>query len=145
MCAVAGEFGSSSAKTCEFAAMKISIDEAKAARAPGRMARFLRDERGSYIMYMALLLPAMIGIAGLGSEGVYWLYKHRFIQSAADNAAFSAATDKAINSSATTSDLLLQAKAIAANDYGLVSGSNGVTVTMNRPPVGTCYSSSQYI
>src|SRR5262249_32843273 len=94
-------------------------------------ARFLRDERGSYLMYMAWLLPAMIGVAGLGSEGGFWLYSPRFIQSAADNAAYSAATALAVNSSSSSDDLLLQAKAITGNDYGLVSGSGGVTVTVN--------------
>jgi Flp pilus assembly protein TadG len=108
-------------------------------------AHFLRDERGSYLVLMAIALPALIGIAGLGTEAGYWLYYHRVVQSAADNAAYSAATALAINSAATSSDLTLQAKAIAANDYGLVDGTNGVTVTMNEPPVGTCYPSSKYI
>jgi len=107
--------------------------------------RFVRDQRGSYIVFMALLLPALITIAGLAVEGGYWLFNHRVSQSAADNAAYSAATALAMNSDATTSDLLLQAKGIAGNDFGLVDGSNGVTVTANRPPVGTCYPSSQYI
>jgi hypothetical protein len=111
----------------------------------GFLARFIRDERGSYIAFMALLLPALVTIAALGSEGGYYLYNHRVIQSAADNAAYSVATALAINSSSTSDDLLLQAKAMAATDYGLVAGTNGVAVTVNRPPTGQCYPTSQYI
>ena len=73
---------------------------------PGFLARFIRDERGSYIAFMALLLPALVTIAALGSEGGYYLYNHRVLQSAADNAAYSAATALAINSNSTSGDLL---------------------------------------
>jgi Flp pilus assembly protein TadG len=109
------------------------------------VSRFVRDQRGSYLVFMAMLLPFLVTLAGLAVEGGYWLFNHRVAQSAADNAAYSAATALAINSDSTNSDLLLQAKGIAGNDFGLVSGSNGVTVTMNKPPVGTCFPSSQYI
>jgi len=112
---------------------------------PGFLARFIRDERGSYIAFMALLLPALVTIAAFGTEGGYYLYNHRVVQSAADNAAYSVATALAINSSSTSADLLLQARAMAATDYGLVDGANGVVVTVNRPPTGQCYASSQYI
>lgn len=115
------------------------------ARKSGGFGRFVRDERGSYLVLMAFLLPAMIGIVGLGTEGAYWLYNKRVLQSAADNAAFSVATAKAINSNSTSAQLLLQAEAIAANDYGLVNGSKGVVVTLNNPPLGTCDTTSQYI
>ena len=94
---------------------------------------------------MALLLPALVTIAAFGTEGGYYLYNHRVVQSAADNAAYSVATALAINSSSTSADLLLQARAMAATDYGLVDGANGVVVTVNRPPTGQCYASSQYI
>src|ERR1041385_907715 len=94
------------------------------------LSRLGRDEEGSYIVLMALVVPILFGIAGLGAEGGLMLYTHRVVQSAADNAAYSAATAYAINSSA---DITAQAKAIAANDYNLVDGQNGVTVTVNRP------------
>jgi hypothetical protein len=73
----------------------------------------------------------------LGTEGASWLYRHRVVQSAADNAAYSAA----VTYVATSSDASARAdaKAITANDYNLVDGVNGVTVTVNRPPLRTCY------
>jgi Flp pilus assembly protein TadG len=106
---------------------------------PGLLARLLRNEDGSTIVYMTLAVPVLIGIAGLGSEGGAWLYKHRVVQSAADNAAYSAATAYIQSSAA---DITGQARAITANDYNLVNGVNGVTVTVNKPPAGGCPSAT---
>src|SRR6266849_10570486 len=97
---------------------------------PGLLARLLRNEQGSTLVYMTLAMPVLIGIAALGTEGGLWLYKHRVVQSAADNAAYSAATAYALSK---TSDLAAQARAITANDYNLVHGVNGVTVSVNKP------------
>ena len=97
--------------------------------------RFLADERGSYLALMTLALPVLVGAGGLATEGGYWLYSHREVQGAADNAAYSAATAYAIDSAAY---LPAQAKAAAASSYGLVDGQNGVTVVLNKPPVGLC-------
>src|SRR6266568_4777700 len=99
-----------------------------AANSPRLFRRLLGDEKGSILVYMTLALPALIGIAGLGAEGGSWLYKQRVLQSAADNAAFSAATAYSVS---TSSDLTAQARAITANDYNLVHGVNGVTVSVN--------------
>src|SRR6266478_8418159 len=102
---------------------------------PGLLARLLRCEDGSTIVYMTLAMPTLIAIAGLGTEGGMWLYKHRVLQSAADNAAYSAATAYALS---TSSDITAQARAITAKDYHLVNGVNGVTVAVNKPPAGGC-------
>ncbi|MGE9007767.1 TadE/TadG family type IV pilus assembly protein [Leptospira interrogans] len=109
-------------------------------RTPAPIRRFLRDEHGGYIIFMALALPFMAGMAGLGSEGAIWLFKKRALQGAADNASYSAANAYAVS---TTSDLLLQAKAIAANS-GLVHGTDGVTVALNHPPASGCGTASTY-
>src|SRR5689334_25360326 len=58
----------------------------------GLFGRFARDERGSYVLAVALMTPLLIGVAGLGTEAVWWLYKHKNMQSAADSGAVSAAT-----------------------------------------------------
>jgi len=104
----------------------------------GIVARFICDERGSYLVFMALLLPALVAIAGLATEGGFWLYTKSGLQVAADNAAYSAATAYAIDS---TSDLALQAQSVAA-DSGFVNGQNGTTVTIHKPPVGACNTTS---
>jgi hypothetical protein len=105
-------------------------------RGLGFFAEFLRNENGSALVYLTLVLPVLIGIAGLAAEGGSWLYTHRVVQSAADNAAYSAANAYAASHSA---DLTAQARAITANDYNLVDGVDGVTVTVNVPPTGNCY------
>ena len=90
---------------------------------PGFLVRFIRDERGSYIAFMALLLPALVTIAALGSEGGYYLYNHRVVQSAADNAAFSVAAARARSSATSLADLTSQAKAVPLISAATLSAS----------------------
>ena len=53
---------------------------------------FVRDQSGSYVIISALLMPVLVGTAGLGTEVGWWYYKHKNMQSAADSGAVSAAT-----------------------------------------------------
>ena len=55
------------------------------------LVRLLRDEEGSYLVLFAFLMPVLVGIAGLGTEGGLWLYTQQALQGAADSAAVSAA------------------------------------------------------
>src|SRR5882724_6733677 len=102
-----------------------------------------RNEEGSVLVYLTITFTAVIGIAALGAEGALWLYTHRIVQSAADTAAYTAAAAYAGDSS---SDYTGHARAITANDYGLVNGVGGVTVTVNKPPAVTteCYSGTPH-
>lgn len=54
--------------------------------------RFGGNQSGSYVTVSALLMPVLVGAAGLGTEIGWWLYKHKDMQSAADSGAVSAAT-----------------------------------------------------
>ncbi len=120
------------------------------ASSPRLLARLLHDEAGSYLLYMTLVIPILIGVAALGTEAGLAFYNHRTLQSAADAAAYSAAIAYSNNSSA---DITTQAEAIFAN-YGFVIGTgNGqanvvatsttfsglpainVTVTRNQVPI----------
>lgn len=113
----------------------------KRSRGEGFFKRLLHDEHGGYLVMMALMLPIVVGLSGLSTEGGFWLYKHRILQSIADNAAHSAANAYAAD---ITSDLTVQAQAVAANDYAIAA--NGTTVTVNRPPIGACGAgTSRYI
>jgi len=87
--------------------------------------RFVRDQSGSYVILSALLMPVLVGTAGLGTEVGYWYYKHKNMQSAADSGAVSAAT--------AGSNLTVEANAITAT-YGYQNGANNVTVVVNQPP-----------
>jgi hypothetical protein len=78
-------------------------------------------------------MPVLVGTAGLGTEAVWWLYKHKNMQSAADSGAVSAAT--------AGSNLAVQANSVTAS-YGYANGVNNVTVTVNQPPSSGNYTST---
>ncbi|HXJ03226.1 MAG TPA: hypothetical protein VNH44_18555 [Micropepsaceae bacterium] len=90
-----------------------------------------RARRGSVAVHIGLMMIAIIGMAALGSEIVFLLYKHRQMQMVADAAALSASTAL---SDGYPSDLNVEARAIAAEGT-FVHGVDGVTVTVNNPPV----------
>jgi hypothetical protein len=99
----------------------------------GLLERFARDERGSYVLAVSLMAPVLIGIAGLGTEAVWWLYKHKNMQSAADSGAVSAAT--------AGMNLTAEANSVMAA-YGYANGVNSVTVAVNQPPSSGSYATS---
>lgn len=105
----------------------------KAKRPKNLLRRFLRDESGNYVIAVALLMPVLIGTAGLGTEVTWWLYKHKSMQSAADSGAVSAAT--------AGTNLTEQADSVTAS-YGYTNGTNNVTVTVNQPPTSGNYTST---
>ena len=98
--------------------------------------RFSRDQAGSYTIIVALLLPVLDGIAGLGTEASLWLMSHRSLQDAADSAAFSGATSRA------TGDILFREAGAVTAAYGYANGVSGVTVTVNRPPTSGNYTAT---
>ncbi|MEK9279703.1 MULTISPECIES: pilus assembly protein TadG-related protein [unclassified Bradyrhizobium] len=97
-------------------------------RTAGLFRQFARDQSGSYVIISALLMPVLVGTAGLGTEVGWWYYKHKNMQSAADSGAVSAAT-----AASAGTDLLSEANAVTAN-YGYTNAVNNVTVTVNQPP-----------
>ena len=92
--------------------------------------RLWRSQRGSVAVHIGLMATAIVGMAALGSEIVFVLYKHRQMQMTADSAALSAST--ALSKGFPT-DLNVEARAIAA-EAGFVDGVDGVSVTLNHPP-----------
>src|SRR5438445_2002993 len=90
--------------------------------------RFSRDQSGSYVILSALLMPVLVGTAGLGTEVGWWYYKHKNMQSAADSGAVSAATAVTAGT-----DLAAEANAVTAN-YGYANSVNNVTIAVNQPP-----------
>lgn len=89
------------------------------------------DRAGAVGPTLGLMLPLLVGFAGLGSEVGDWYVTQRTMQGAADSAAYSAATALAAGESAIA--FTAEAKSVAGS-YGFVDGSNGVTVTVNNPP-----------
>lgn len=105
------------------------------------LSRLCPDESGSVIVYVALAVPALLGVCALGAEGAYRLYMHRLAQSAADMAAYSAAAAYAADS---TTDYTMQARAVVASNANLLHGQDGVTIAVNKPAQGQCYSGTTH-
>src|SRR6266478_3348415 len=99
----------------------------------GLLQRFADDQSGSNVIIFALILPVLVGAAGLGTEAGWWSYKHKNMQSAADSGAVSAAT--------AGTNLTAEANAVTAT-YGYANGLNNVTVTVNQPPSTGNYASN---
>ncbi|MDB5444604.1 MAG: hypothetical protein JWP73_2980 [Phenylobacterium sp.] len=99
--------------------------------------RLLGDRRGNVAIVSALVLPALMGSFGLGTEVASWYANQRAMQNAADSAALAAATNASTNYG-------VEAKAVTAH-YGYTDGQSGVVVTTSNAaacPGGgsTCYS-----
>src|SRR5687767_4030795 len=86
------------------------------------MRRFRGDESGSYVIMAGILMPALVGAMGVGTEAGLLYLKRRSMQNAADSAAISAATTYYVQSN--NSGLATQSQAIAAG-YGFVNGASG--------------------
>ena len=97
------------------------------------LARRLRDDRsGASAMVVGLVLIALVGLAGLATEGSSWYVTKRTMQGAADAGAFSAVL--------AGTNYSKQAKAVTAID-GFVDQSNSTIVTVNQPPASGNYTS----
>jgi uncharacterized membrane protein len=114
-----------------------TVSEAEASRPP-IWARVSRDRRGAVAFAVAVLLPVLVGFAGIGIEVGMWFWIQRQNQSAADAAAISAALEYAayIESGMPTDPAAAAAAAatITAN-YNLFSTSPPNTLTLYQ-----CYS-----
>src|ERR1700722_17800725 len=86
---------------------------------------FIDDESGSYLVFGTILMPVLIGVAALGTEGAQVLTLHRQAQAAADSAAVSVASyygwQKTVNPLATPSlsNLTGEAQAVVATYPGV--------------------------
>ena len=114
---------------------------------------FIDDESGSYLVFGTILMPVLIGVAALGTEGAQVLSQHRQAQAAADSAAVSVAsyyaaqyTEYAADLSGTpptqpTNTLLTaQAQAVVASYPGMSSA----TAAVNNPPVSGHFTTNNY-
>jgi hypothetical protein len=101
--------------------------------------RMARDRKGAIAVMTALTVTSLLGFAGLGTDATLWFVAKRNLQGAADAAAFSAST--ALAAGANSTAFGNAAKAVAAQ-YGFTNGVNGVSVTVNNPPLSGSYTSS---
>src|SRR5215469_4062876 len=96
--------------------------------------RLLQDRSGASAMIIGLSATMLIGFAGIGTEMGLWYFTHRNLQNAADSAAMSAEAALFYADGNYTSE----AKTSAAR-YGFADGTNGVSVTINKPPQSGAY------
>jgi hypothetical protein len=104
---------------------------------------FIDDESGSYLVFGTILMPLLIGVAALGTEGAQVLTLHRQAQAAADSAAVSVASHyvaqyNPLLTAPTSANLQTQAQAVVVAYPGM----SGAAVTMNNPPASGNFQSS---
>jgi hypothetical protein len=91
--------------------------------------RFIADRSGASTLLTILALPVLLGFTAFAIDGGMAYMARRNAQNAADSAAFSAATAWGRGET----NLLDQARGVALQ-YGLKDGTDGVSITVNRPP-----------
>ena len=97
----------------------VTVRKAAASR-PRLWVRFARDRQGTVALAVAVLLPVLIGFAGIGIEVGMWFAVQRQNQSAADAAAISAALEYAAQTESGVLTDPIGAAAATAN-YNLFS------------------------
>lgn len=98
-------------------------------RARSLIARFLLSRRANVAIITALMTPALVGFAGLGTETAYWYYRQRNLQGAADVAAFDSAL--ALRAGKTYSMITKTASADAVKNGWRATGG---AIVVNTPP-----------
>ena len=88
-----------------------------------------RADSGQTTVFVLLAMPVILGMVGLAIDVGYLRATKRQMQTAADSGAIAGAL--AVNDA--TSDYARLAKSAAGAD-GFTDGTNGVTVTVNKPP-----------
>lgn len=94
-----------------------------------------RDERGQTLVITGLALTCLLGMSGFAVDVGMMFRAKRILQSAADAGAIAGAAE--VNYYDVTS-----AADAATAQNGMTNGSNGVTVTVNNPPLSGSYTSS---
>ena len=95
-------------------------------------ARFPKDESGQVLVITVLAMTVLLGFLAFAVDMGLLFHAKRNIQIAADAAAIAGALDYEINTSVTKAQAAGQA---ASTANGFTNGVNGVTVTINPPPV----------
>jgi hypothetical protein len=93
--------------------------------------KFATDTQGNMAALFSLMLPAVVGVAGLGVETSLWYYQQRELQAAADVAAIAGAVEKrAGNDDSIDSAALSEAR---------IHGFTGNLFDINDPPQSGSY------
>lgn len=94
-----------------------------------KLAQWRHSREGNIAVISALVLPALVGFAGLGADAGYWYYRQRVLQGAADITAFNGVVAK--RGGASGSSIISAAPADAVtNGWNAAQG----TITVHTPP-----------
>jgi len=95
-----------------------------------RLVRFSRDSAGGVMVYVALMLPVLLGVAALSVDVGLWYANKRVVQSVADAAALGGALEVRREGDLST-------LTPAATEYATENGYNSVAdqLTINSPPL----------
>ena len=104
----------------------------------GMLFRTHSSRRGSVAIQVGILMTVLIGMASLGTEIPFLIYKQRQMQNAADAAALGAAVAL---TRGYPMPISAEAKGIAAA-LGFVIAQSGVTVAINNPPKAGAYTAN---
>ncbi|HEX5235772.1 MAG TPA: pilus assembly protein TadG-related protein [Silvibacterium sp.] len=88
------------------------------------------EESGQTLVLVAFSMVVLLGFAGFATDVGVMLHERRLVQTAADSAALAGASRVRFGSPAATAAALADASL-----NGFTNGSNGVTVTVNNPPM----------
>jgi Flp pilus assembly protein TadG len=115
----------------------VRVSEAAISR-PAIWVRFSRDRCGAVAVAVAMLLPVLIGFAGIGIEVGLWFAVQRQNQSAADAAAISAALEYAAQAESGVATNPTAAATTAAG-YNLFNNANCSTSGTTNCTLYPCY------
>ncbi|MEQ1669519.1 MAG: Tad domain-containing protein [Hyphomicrobium sp.] len=93
-------------------------------------AQFRTDTNGGVAIIFGLIIPVLIGFAGLGVDGAHWMMERNKLQAATDSAAISAA--QAIQLSGTETVIKSEAGKLLGKVYG--ASLEGVRFDVQHPP-----------
>lgn len=94
-----------------------------------RLGRFLHNEAGGAMIYAVLLIPILVGAAGLSVDVSSWHLHHKALRASADAAAMAGALELL----RTSSSQIDQAATSAAGRNGFKVGQD--TIVINNPPL----------
>lgn len=102
--------------------------------------RFARCRAANVAIISALLMPVLVGFAGLGTETAYWYSRQRELQGAADIAAYGGALVRRSGGSAADAKTSATADAVA-NGWNQALG----TIVVNSPPTSGAHQNTQSV
>jgi Flp pilus assembly protein TadG len=100
---------------------------------------FGRDTKGGVAVIFGLVIPVLIGFAGLGIDGAYWLMERNRLQASSDSAAISAAQSLNLDGDATA--MSAEARKILTKIYG--ASVSDVRFNVEYPPTSGAYAGSK--